>query len=109
MTLYTVKLTREEIICRYDPITGFRHTETKRDIPQVYGDMPLVLAQRYAIMFPNNNVEIIAQESAYEVPSQKLEHREPATARKMAHAKLSTIEPKPSAAATGDLAAALER
>ncbi len=105
MSLYTVSLTRTEIVCKYDPITGHRIGEEKRAIPQTYGDLPHVLAMRYATMFPDNNVVITQQEGTYTPPEHV--HREP-TYRRGYGAKevVTATASKPSAAATGDLAAA---
>jgi hypothetical protein len=65
--LYTVNLTREEIVCTYDD-RGLRVGETKRAIPQTYGDLPYVTALRYQTQFPDSNVVITAQQDSSATP-----------------------------------------
>jgi hypothetical protein len=105
MPLYTVTMTRTEIICRYDD-RGRRLSETKRDIPQIYGDLPWSTALGYQRQFPLNNVVITAQDDSFTKPEIVLV-KEPTYYRPRAP-KPVAIE-KPSAAATGDLSAALSR
>ena len=104
--LYTVQLTREEIVYAYDD-RGHRVGETKRAIPQTYGDLPYVTALRYKERFPNSNVVITAQEGSGPAPRELAAEPYRHVSRKAIGVVTPKIDKTIAAATSGSLGEAL--
>jgi hypothetical protein len=59
--LYTVRMNREVISCKYDADTGHRVSEERKVIPYVMGDLPHCTAVMYQRQFPDAGVVIEPQ------------------------------------------------
>lgn len=105
--LYTVRMVSKRIISRYDD-KGRKIGEREDLVPQVYHDLPYQTALSYKTKFPDNKVDVVAQDVAFEAPHKS----RPAAADEPRTKRPATRQtPPPSAidhaARTGDMAAAI--